>query len=147
MADPISILGGVSAVTQLADQLARVITLAIDVYKRYKDPGSTTSQLSQVEKLIHIAGVIKSKPALQTAAVSNVLSSCLQNAENLRDMLSKIVVVVGADSRRRRVKKSLAAMMKDKEVVNILNTLERDKSVLQLCISVIEARISLRFRP
>ncbi|KUJ07233.1 uncharacterized protein LY89DRAFT_790008 [Mollisia scopiformis] len=139
MADPISVLGALSAVTQLADQLARVISAAINVYKRYKDPRSTFGQLSQVEQLVQIAGVIKSKPSLQNSAVQNVLANCLQDAEKLRDILDKIVVIDGTDSRRRRIKKSLAAMMKDKEVMSILNSLERDKSALQLCISVIEA--------
>lgn len=55
MADPLSILGGVSAATALAEQLSKVIGAAVDVYKRYKDPESTQNQLAQVEQVSSIA--------------------------------------------------------------------------------------------
>ncbi len=55
MADPLSILGGVSATSALAEQLGHVVSAAIDVYKRYKDPSSSRNQLEQITQVSVIA--------------------------------------------------------------------------------------------
>ncbi len=53
-------------------------------------------------------------------------------------MILNKVVVDEADSRTRRIRKSFSAVTKDKEIIRLLNNLERDKSALLLCISIID---------
>jgi hypothetical protein len=57
MTDPLSIIGGVSAITALAEQLGKVVGTAINVYEQYKNPELSNNQFAQVKQVSVIASL------------------------------------------------------------------------------------------
>jgi hypothetical protein len=51
MADPLSVLGGISAAGQLAENGGQIIKFACNLYKQYQDPSKTQRQLEQVNQV------------------------------------------------------------------------------------------------
>lgn len=75
---------------------------------------------------------------MHTVEIENILARCFEHAKRLRHILDKLVVVDGANSRKKRIKKAIVAKMKYQEIAGILNTLERYKGALSLCIQTID---------
>jgi hypothetical protein len=51
MADPLSVLGGIAAASQLVEQGIKVIKTACALYRQYEDPKSTRQQLVEIERV------------------------------------------------------------------------------------------------
>jgi hypothetical protein len=51
MGDPLSVLGGISAAGQLAENGGKLIKFACNLYKQYQDPSKTQKQLEQINRV------------------------------------------------------------------------------------------------
>jgi len=70
--------------------------------------------------------------------MESCLDSCTHRIEEFQQLLEQIAVDV-SDSKWKRLRKSFEAVLKEKEVIELLVNLEREKSSLVLCIAEIDS--------
>ncbi|KAH9210670.1 P-loop containing nucleoside triphosphate hydrolase protein, partial [Leptodontidium sp. 2 PMI_412] len=136
----LEVLGAVSAATALAEQCGKVIKFACDVYSKYQNPDVVKKQLVQLQQLVDLSILIKQNPSLQTTEMESLLSSCLTDIGTFRAKLIKIKSNF-FDSRLRKLKKSIAAVMQENDVKDLFANLEQHKSSLALCIAEIDSSL------
>ena len=139
MADPITILGAAVAASQLLQQGFQITRFICELYSKVQDaPESIRKQVMQIEQLIDLARLILQNPSLQTASVASILSTCLRSAAEVQEILKKIYATT-KDGQLKKVRIALMVVMKEKEILALFNSLEREKSSLTLCIHEIDA--------
>ncbi|KAH7363813.1 hypothetical protein BKA65DRAFT_122788 [Rhexocercosporidium sp. MPI-PUGE-AT-0058] len=136
----LEILGAVSAASALAEQCSKVVKLACDIYKKYQNPDEVKRQLVQVQQLVDLSVLIKRNPSLQTTEMESLLISCIADIRNFQAKLLKIKSNI-FDSRLRKLKKSVAAVMQENDVKDLFTRLEQHKSSLTLCIAEIDSSL------
>ena len=135
----VEVLGTLTAASQLIEQGLKIALFISDLYSKVRDaPESIRKQSVQVEQLIDIAGLIKRNPQLQTAFVECTLRNCVDQAEELQEILGKISTAAG-DGRARKLWKALDGVIKEKRILALFAKLEREKSSLALCIETIDS--------
>ena len=129
------VLGAVATASQLTQQVLQIAAFIADIRDA---PESIRKQSVQLEQLISIAGLIENNPPLQTGEVVSILRNCVNDAKELQEILVGISSAAG-DGKVRTVWKAVAWVTKEKEILNQLSCLERDKSSLELCIEAINS--------
>jgi len=92
---------------------------------------------------VDLATLIKQNPTLQTPSIVANLETCNRCIEELQKLLEKMAVDV-LDSKWKRLRKSFEAVLKEKEVIELFASLEREKSFLVLCIAEIDSCVMRR---
>jgi hypothetical protein len=134
MADPLTVLGGLAATAQLAEQLIKVSGLIYKLCNNIQQAAKIiSSRILAVNRLITISRLIMTNAALQSDSVALILGSCLGIAQKLKTALEKI--------NRSRIKAFLV-MSKEKEMLGLFDELEKDKTTLMLCLQDANVRIS-----
>jgi hypothetical protein len=136
--DPLTVLGGTAAAAQLLQQGANITKFLWDLYSKMKDsPAAIRRQTIQIEQLLDLSRLFLQIASLQTDSVASILGTCLLQAQQFQQILKK-VAVTGSDGQFKTLKKSFEAVMKEKEIVQLFDNLEREKSLLMLCIQQID---------
>ncbi len=136
--DPLSILGATAAASQLLQQGANITKFLWGLYSKMKDsPATIRRQIIQIEQLLDLSRLFLQNPSLQTDSVASILGTCLLQTQQFQRIL-KEVAVTDSHSRFKTLKKSFEAMMKEKEIVQLFDNLEREKSSLMLCVQQID---------
>jgi hypothetical protein len=137
----LEILGAFAAAAQLADAAIEIIQLMSTFCRKIIDtPKSIETRAIQIQQLIDIAELIKRTPPLQTALMGSILNNCVKEAEDLRDVLIKLM----ADSDSSRIEKywkAIVGVAKEKRILGILEKLEEERSALTLCIASINSSV------
>jgi hypothetical protein len=127
-------LGAVSASVQLIDIGVRIAHVLTDTYQQVRDaPNWVQTRTDQIETLITAVKSVKSKPHLRTAEITSIIKSCLSQAQELQKILESVCAAPGC-GRGKRLQKALEAVFKEKRVLELLDSLERDKNSLIMCI-------------
>ncbi len=143
MADPVAILGATAAASQLAEQGSKILICIFKVYSRIKDaPGAVQNGLIQVEQLIGLSRLVIQNPALQTDSVASILSTCLRLARKLQFILTQLIPVQGS-GRASRLEKALTAVIKERDINELFEKLDREKTSLTVCIEEINSSARL----
>jgi hypothetical protein len=138
MADPLSILGAVAAASQLLEQGADLTKFLWELYSKMKNaPESIRKQIFQVEQLLGLSRLFLQNSSLQKDYVASILGICILRAQEFHCFLKKMSVV-DTDGRFKKIKKSFEVVMKEKEIVVLLDHLEREKTSLMLCIQEVD---------
>lgn len=143
MGEPLTILGGIAASSQIAGQL---ISLSVKIYELYQEiqdaPPLIRKQLKHVEQLSGIARLILENRGLQTDSVASVLGTCLCEVHELRRLLQSCKA---PDKSRSAVKfqKTLIAVMNGKKVRDLFERLDREKASLLLCVQEADSYVLL----
>jgi len=136
--DPLTILGGTAAASQLLQQGANITKFLWDLYSKMKDsPAANRRQTIQIEQLLDLSRLFLQNASLQTDSVASILGTCLLQAQQFQQVLKK-VAVTSSDGQLKTLKKSFEAVMKEREIVQLFDNLEREKSSLMLCIQQID---------
>jgi hypothetical protein len=134
----LEVLGALGAAVQLTEQGLKVISFISELYSKVCEaPESIRKQSVQVEQLINIARLIEHNPPLQTGSVESILRRCVDEAAKLQEILSKISTDAG-DSRVRKLWKAFDGTTYEKRIIALFAGLEREKSLLMLCIGSID---------
>jgi hypothetical protein len=138
----LEILGAFAAAAQLADAAIEIIQLISTFCKKVINaPRSIKARTIQVQQLIDIAQLIKRTPPLQTALIGSILKNCVKEAEDLRDVLSKLTVESDA-VRVEKYWKAVVGVAKEKRILGILEKLEEERNALTLCIVSINSSVT-----
>jgi hypothetical protein len=139
MADPVTILGAAAAASQLLQQGVRMTKFIRELYFKVQDaPESICKQVMQIEQFTGLTRLIIQNTSLQTASVASILSTCMRTAAQVQGILKKVSATT-KDGQLKKVQKALTALMKEKEILALFNNLEKEKSLLTLCIHEIDA--------
>ena len=139
MADPLTALGATAAICQIAVQLVQSTISITEFLKKLKNaPDLVRKQNAHVEQLNGIARLIIQNASLQTDSISSMLESCLHQAEELRRLFLKDTIN-GTDGSFVKLQKALTSAMNDKKAQKMFSQLEREKTLLMLCIQEIDS--------
>lgn len=135
MADPITVLGAVSAASQLADQGLKITIFLCQLGSQIRGARkSTHKRVEQVEQLVSIAKQIISNPSLQTDTMASILQTGLMEIRKLEKLLRNLVISAKHSTPVKLIR-SLKAAMKEKEINSYFDNIERIKGLLSLCMS------------
>ncbi|KAE9367386.1 hypothetical protein N431DRAFT_486511 [Stipitochalara longipes BDJ] len=138
MADPLTVLGAVAAPAQLADQAYSLVRFFSSLYSKIKEaPELTRIRLAHIEQLQNFSELITKTKPLQTSEVHTILVACLGTTEDLNKILANM-----SPKRKgllKRTLQSMKAVHREDRVLLLLNRIEKQKSLLALCIHQIDA--------
>jgi len=138
MADPLSVLGAAAAAAQLAEQAVSVVRLLSSLYGKIQEaPELTQTRLAHVEQLRSVSDLIEKTKSLQTSEVHAILIACLGTTEDLNKIL--VSVSPGSKGLLKRTLQSAKAVHRDDRILILLDRIEKQKSLLALCIHQIDA--------
>ena len=138
MADPLTVLGAAAAAAQLADQAFSLVIFFTDLYGKIKEaPELTQARVAHIEQLQSVSILIKKTKPLQTNEVQAILVACLQTTIDLNNILKKY----SSEKRSllKRTLQSVKAVHKEERVIVLLDRIEKQKSLLALCIHQLDA--------
>lgn len=130
------IIGVLASASQLAFYGLSITTSITEIYRRVQDtPERIRQHTDQLRHLISTAQLIEKNKFLQTEIIDDHLITTLGQAR----ALSKILEQIKADYTHGVVRKYLKIIngTKEKEILTQFIGLEKEKSALLLCISVI----------
>jgi hypothetical protein len=132
--DPLTTLGAVAAASQLVEQSYSIVKFFSGLYGKLEEaPELTRARMSHLEQLISISKLIAKTEPLQTDEIQKALVTCLRSTFDLKEVLEKY----SAKEKRRlkRVVNSMKVVYKEDRVMVSLERIEKDKSLLALCIA------------
>jgi len=133
----LEILGVAASAIQVAQVGLAIATSLTSIFLKIRDtPKAIQSQAQQVSSLVEVAKLISSKPQLQTNQVEVILQSCLKEARTLRDILQGLLTEKDS-SQIKKWAKAIGGVVKESKIMELLQSLEREKSALVLCITSI----------
>lgn len=117
----------------------RLTKALYQLYAKTRDaPELVQKQITQIEQLIDLSRLIIQNPSLQKDSVASVLSTCLKSAYEFQEVLRRISATED-DGRFEKARKAFSAVMKEKDIAQSFDDLERGKSSLILCIQAIDS--------
>jgi hypothetical protein len=138
MIDPLTALGAAAAAAQLAEQAGSLVKLVSDLYDKLKEaPELTRTRLVHIEQLQSVSDLIEKTESLQTAQVQAILIACLRTTRDLSEILKKISVEERGFLKR--TLQSVKIVYQEEKVVILLDRIEKQKSLLALCIHQLDA--------
>jgi hypothetical protein len=138
MADPLTVLGAAAAAAQLAKQAYSLLKFFSALYgKTMEAPELTQARVAHIEQLRSVSKLIENTKPLQTSEVQAVLVACLQTTVDLNKILEQCSPR-GKDFLRRALQSARVVHKEDKIVV-LLDRIEKQKSLLALCIHQLDA--------
>jgi len=138
MVEPISIIGGIAAVTQLAKYGFRFIQSASDCPRTFRDtPDTIKGLMNDVEGFLNLAQSLGPKPheVGHSTLLYSIIDQSVSSATSLQKLL-QTVAIDKHDPRSVRLKKSLSFKRKAKKISKCLLDIERCKGNLNLHISM-----------
>ena len=133
----IEVVGILASTAQLITYILRISTYFEEICQKVRGAGQEFKKHnSQIQQLILIAKDIKRHPLLQTATIHSHVKALLGDAETLCTILDHIIAEYG----RGLFRKFLWAIKshKERDILIIIERLEREKTALALSISIIQ---------
>lgn len=141
------IVGAVASAVQLASLSLEIIISISSLCTQIRDaPKLIRTRAIQVQSLVTIANYIERNVQLHTTDVECVLHTLIPEAVALRDILKGMVAREGAGIAE-RCWKAIGGVTKEKRIMEIFESLEREKSALLLCISSLNSSVKLSLHP
>jgi hypothetical protein len=135
----VEVLGAVASVAQLAAVSVCVIrSLSVLLSQMSDAPESILRRKLDIEQLLQVTSQVERCPNLQTAPISSILSSLSNEVEELKGFLVKMSPTA-KDSKGKTYWKTLSWTKREKQVLSMFTKLEEKKTLLTLCVAVIDA--------
>jgi hypothetical protein len=129
------VVGALASSAQLAAYVVKSAAFLSDLYERLKNaPDRIQQDANHIKRLIEIILHIKETRSLHTTLVFAQLEYTISQAYSLRDLLVKVLGQYTQPSFRRRYWKLLKGK-KEKQILLALQSLEREKTGLSLCLT------------
>ena len=133
----IEILGLVASASQLALYSIKITTCLAEICKRVQDaPVRIRQHSDQIRQLQSTVQLVQQNHLLQTAHVYAHINATLEQAKTLSAILEQLTKDYSRGSIRKYWK--ILKASREKEILDIFDRLEKEKSALILCISVIQ---------
>jgi hypothetical protein len=133
------VVGGLGSSAQLVVYVVKSAAFLSDLCERVKNaPAIIRQHENHIKRLIEIILHIKETRSSHTTLVFAQLEYTISQAYNLRDLLVKVLGQYTQPSFQRRYWKLLQGK-KEKQILLALQNLEREKTVLSLCLTVAQA--------
>ena len=133
----IEIIGLVASASQLALYSIKITTCLAEICKRVQDaPVRIRQHSDQIRQLQSTVQLVQQNHLLQTAHVYAHINATLEQAKTLSAILEQLTKDYSRGSIRKYWK--ILKATREKEILDIFDRLEKEKSALILCISVIQ---------
>ena len=140
MADPLTILGATAASTQLAVQATKSIIFLMDLRTRMNSASEDVQKYTiHVEQLINLTELFQDTPSLHTP-IAPTLKTCLVQAQKILDFMQKFTVK-DTENWFRKSKKKFRVALKDKEINQMFEQLEREKTSLMIAVAQVDGLV------
>lgn len=141
----IETIGIIASASQLAAYGIRIVSCLSQLYKEVSVmPHKIRDHIKQIEKLVETTILIQEHDSLRSPAIHSHLHTTLNEAVSLYNILTKI-----ASKFAERSFWAFWTFLKsvgEKDILNRLSNLEREKSALRLCISLIHTDLLLNIQ-
>ena len=135
----LEVLGIAASAVQVAQVSLAIVTCLTSLFHQVRDaPKTVQTRLFHVQTLFEISRLIASVPQLQTAEVDSVLRSCARDAEELREILRGLLDE-NDKSKMKKWTNAFRGIMSEKNVIDLLQSLEVGKTSLALCVAQIDS--------
>ena len=136
----VEVIGLLASVTQLVAYGTNITTSIPEIYRRLQNaPERIQQHTEQVRELITIAEAIETHRLLQTYNINQHIHSTLTQAKALHAVLDRVKSEYSGTSVRKYWK--VLKGSKEKEILANFDRLEKQKSALMLCMSVVQMDI------
>jgi hypothetical protein len=134
------VLSGLASSAQLVAYVVKAAAFLSDLYERLENaPDRIRQDANHAKRLIEIILQIKETRSLHTTFVFAQLEHTISQACSLRDLLVKVLGQYTHPSLRSRYWKVLKGK-REKEILLALQNLEREKTVLSLCLTAAQTK-------
>lgn len=137
----IEVVGILASTAQLITYILRISTYFEEICEKVQGAGQEFKKHSgQIQQLTLIAEDVKRHPLLQTDTIHSHVKALLGDAETLCTILDHVIAQYG----RGLIRKFFWAIKshKERDILIIIERLEREKSALVLSISIIQLNAS-----
>lgn len=137
MAEVLAVLGATAASTQLAVQVTKSFIYLRDIVIKMKAAPKDVQQYTvHVEQLIALTELFKVTPELHTT-ITPILETCRAQATKINDAMGKLTI---DDTERwyKKTKKKLQVAMKEKDINQMFERLDREKTSLIVAIAQVD---------
>jgi hypothetical protein len=131
----LEVLGAVAAASQIAEQVLGILKLIQSVRDA---PEDIISHLSSLQGPAKVAQSVRTTSSYQYPQVAGILDLINNKVEVVSRTLNGLAVT-SSDNKPSILEKALIAAWKDGSIINKLDQIERDKMILALCLSRIDA--------
>ncbi len=132
----IEVVGLLASASQLVVYSIKITTSLSEICQRIQDAPLRISQHSdQIRHLVSAAQLVQQHHLLQTAHVHAQINATLEQAKSLSEILEQLTIDYTHGSIRRYWK--ILKASKEKQILANFDRLEKEKSALILCISVV----------
>jgi hypothetical protein len=137
----VEVLGVVASAVQLVDCVLRISNTLLEISERLHEyPARLHSHVDQVKHLIQAARLAEGNPSLHTPTIHAHVKTTLAAAAELQTTLERIAVDYSQKSwAHRYLKIILRGAFEERQLVAKFVNLERQKSDLIFCISVVHS--------
>lgn len=133
-------LGVLASSSQLAAYGIKIVLHLTELYKGVRNrPSQTRERLDQVRELIETANLIQQNKSLQSPVIHAQLQATLTEARSVSHLLRDIAAKHTESSIQRLW--TLLSGASEQEILARLQSLERKKSALQLCINIVQVEL------
>ena len=135
-------LGVIASATQLTAYSIKIVLFLDEIYTevRYR-PNRIREHLGQVRELIVITNLIERRESLRSSVIHAQLEKTLSKARALYEVLKDLSIRYAGNTFWRVW--TILSGVGDKVILTGLNDLEREKSALRLCISLVHTDLLL----
>jgi len=135
------ILGALASAAQLAEFGIKITAVLFEILERLQEyPARLRAHIEQVRQLVETAELISKHPVLHNQEVQSHLKSTLLVASELQTALEQLAEkYFGKPAGRRFWKIVLKGAVQEKQIESRFESLERQKSALIFCITVVHA--------
>jgi hypothetical protein len=136
--DLLTVLGAASSAAQLLQQGTQIVTFLYDLRLKMKEaPKKIQRQSYQVEQLSLLLELFLRNVSLQKDSVALVFDTCLKRCQELQSYLDEISPDKAKGSLR-KFGKAFESVVKEHDTADLFDSLEREKTLLMLCIQEID---------
>ncbi len=135
--DPMSALAAAATAAQFVGACFKAVSLAYDLYSRLADvPEAIRRDVAHLEALQSIAQQVANSPELQADRdIEETLRRCAGHVDALVVLLER-ATASGTSGLGQRTWKAVIGINQEQKIVKLLQSLEREKSILVLRIEI-----------
>ncbi|KAI0115685.1 P-loop containing nucleoside triphosphate hydrolase protein [Nemania sp. FL0031] len=137
----VEMIGIVASTAQLAELGLRVVCRISHTCQQIRDyPNILSKRLNSMEQLVKIAEDIQSIAQVDTVPIKTILSSTIEDAKSLREILDSLSHTQGTNKAQRCLK-VLCRIAKEAQILKLLHQIEERKGALLLCIALANIKL------
>jgi hypothetical protein len=136
----IEVIGIAAAVLQLTQQAFSIISALGEVYGTVRDaPAKLRDGAEQLKRLVEITKVIEDNKSFETDAVQAQLSAVIDRTRAIQNLITKLKLL--SKRTAKRYLRVATGNIKEKEMVEHFQQLEKEKTALMLAITSVHASL------